>query len=75
MLIDFIVQNKSAHRIYAMCNPKNKASWRLLERLAFRKEGHLVKNVYFKYDADGNPLWADTYIYAILAAEWATKNV
>ena len=59
-----------AHRVVAMCNPQNTASWRLLERLKLRREGHLRKNIYFKQDGQGNPIWNDTYEYGILAEEW-----
>jgi len=60
----------NARRIVAMCNPKNSASWKLLERLNMRREGHLIKNIFFKYDDKGQPIWNDTYEYAILAEEW-----
>lgn len=69
-LIDDIVHCHGARRIIAMCNPLNTASWQLLERLHMRREGHLIQNIYFKTDASGNPLWADTYEYGILASEW-----
>lgn len=55
------------HRIYAECDPENSASWRLLERLGFSREGHLRQNVYFHQDQDGRPIWKDTYLYARLA--------
>ena len=55
-----------------MCNPLNKPSWKLLERLGFRREGHLIKNIYFKKDSLGDPIWSDTYEYGILAEEWKT---
>ena len=58
------------HRVAAQCNPENTASWRLLERLGFRREGHLVRNVSFAADAAGDPVWQDTYCYAVLAEEW-----
>jgi hypothetical protein len=35
-----------------------------------RREGHLIKNIYFKRDEHGEPIWNDTYEYAILAEEW-----
>ena len=54
------------HRIYAECDPENQASWGLLERLGFAREAHLRKNVYFWKDANGNPIWKDTYIYSLL---------
>lgn len=54
------------HRIFAECDPRNENSWRLLEALGFSREGYLRQNVYFQKDADGRPLWKDTYIYAKL---------
>lgn len=54
------------HRIYAMCDPENPNSWKLLERLGFIREAHLSQSVYFWKDADGNPIWKDTYIYGML---------
>lgn len=54
------------HRIYAECDPQNGASWRLLERLGFRREAHLRQNIYFWKDEKGRPIWKDTYIYAYL---------
>jgi len=61
---------RNAHRVVAMCNPENPASWRLLERLHMRREGHLQENIFFKRDAQGNAVWVDTYEYAILSDEW-----
>lgn len=60
----------NAHRIVAGCNAENSSSWRLLERLYMRREGHLLKSLYFKTDGQGNPIWVDTYKYAILSDEW-----
>lgn len=54
------------HRIFAECDPENQNSWRLLESLGFEREAHLKQNVYFWTDAQGNPLWKDTYIYSML---------
>ncbi|CQR74933.1 ribosomal-protein-S5-alanine N-acetyltransferase [Sporomusa ovata DSM 2662] len=62
-------QRLKARRIIAMCNPENTNSWRLLERLNMRREGHLQKNIFFKYDEERKPIWNDTYEYAILADE------
>ena len=54
------------HRVFAECDPQNENSWRLLEALGFRREGHLRQNVYFKTDGEGRPIWKDTYIYGKL---------
>ena len=55
------------HRVYAECDPRNTASWKLLESVGFRREAHLRQNIYFRKDADSAPIWKDTYVYAILA--------
>ncbi len=73
-MLDDIFANQSARRVVAFSDPHNTASWRLLERLGFRREGHLIKNIYFKTDADGKPIWKDTYEYAVLREEWATNS-
>ena len=72
-LIDDVFKNHNARRITAMCNPLNTQSWKLLERLGFRREGHLIQNIYFKKDENGNPIWSDTYEYAILFSEWVDR--
>ena len=69
-LVDYAFTELGARRIIAMCNPDNHASWKLLEKLHMRREGHLKQNIYFKQDAMGNPLWLDTYLYGILKSEW-----
>ncbi len=69
-MLDDIFVNCSAHRVFAMCNPINTSSWKLLERLNMRRESHLLKNVWFFKDENGDPIWQDTYEYAILNEEW-----
>lgn len=61
-------------RVVAMCNPDNTPSWKLLERLGFRREGHLRQNVSFRNDTDGNHIWQDTCMYALLAEEFSTER-
>jgi RimJ/RimL family protein N-acetyltransferase len=57
------------HRITACCNPENTASWRLLERTGFRREGLLKKETFFRRNANGEPLWTDTFVYGLLSEE------
>jgi RimJ/RimL family protein N-acetyltransferase len=75
ILLDDVFRNQKARRAIAMCNPLNEPSWKLLERLGFRREGHLIENIYFKKDDGGNPIWSDTYEYAVLAREWVYRTV
>lgn len=69
-LVDYAFSQLGARRLIAMCNPKNVQSWRLLERLRLRREGTLLQNIFFKRDAEGKPIWCDTYEYGILKSEW-----
>lgn len=69
-LLDYAFDYFGARRIVAMCNPQNHRSWKLLERLSMRREGLLVQNIYFKKNEDGEPIWLNTYEYAILKDEW-----
>ena len=57
--------NLGARRVVALCDPKNEPSWKLLERMGMRREGHFLQNVYFFEDENGEPLWKDTFQYAI----------
>lgn len=68
--ISYAFEQWEVRRIIAMCNPLNVNSWKLLERLSFRREGNLIKNVYFFQDEQGKPIWQDTYEYALLKEEW-----
>lgn len=43
---------------------RNAGSIRLLERISFRREGHLLENFYDK------GAWTSEYLYALLAREW-----
>ena len=73
-LVNIAFRENDARRIIAMCNPLNIPSWKLLERLGLRREGHLIQNIYFKKDNSGNPIWADTFEYGILASEWSKRH-
>ena len=37
---------EGVHRAYAECDPRNTASWKLLESVGFRREAHLRQNVF-----------------------------
>ena len=73
-LLNYAFDELGTHRVVAECNPLNMRSWRLMERLGMRREGEFRQNVYFRKDSGGNPLWQDTYQYAILADEWKNRQ-
>jgi len=66
--IEFMFQ-EGTHRIYAECAPQNTPSWKLMEKVGMSREAHFRKNVSFHQDVKGNPIYWDTYVYAILNPE------
>ncbi|MBD7913186.1 MULTISPECIES: GNAT family N-acetyltransferase [Clostridium] len=71
--MNFVFKELKVRRIIAMCNPENELSWKLLERLNLIREGYLRKNIYFKINANNEPIWQDTYEYGILRESYYSK--
>lgn len=69
-LMKYAFTDLGVRRIIAQCDPKNHPSWKLLERVGMRREGTLLQNIFFFRDEEGNPVWKDTYEYAILNTEY-----
>ncbi len=53
------------HRIIATCQPENVPSWRVMEKLGMRREGHFQQCI-----SRDDGTWWDEYFYALLADEW-----
>ena len=67
---DYLFYQKSARRIYAYTEDNNLPSQHLCEKLGMRREGLFREFVSFVNDPDGNPIYENTYQYAILKKEW-----
>jgi RimJ/RimL family protein N-acetyltransferase len=63
-LLDFLFCDLNLHRVVAECDVENIASISLLERLGFRREAHLIENIWFK------GAWGSEFHYAMLEREW-----
>jgi RimJ/RimL family protein N-acetyltransferase len=63
-LLVYLFSELDLHRVIAVTDVKNIASFRMLEHLGFRREAHFIENLIFK----GN--WASEYYYAMLKREW-----
>lgn len=74
LLLDRCFGSWEAHRVVARCDPRNTASWRLLERLGLRREGLSLAAASFERDAAGRQVWHDAYQYAVLEREWAARR-
>lgn len=66
-LLDYLFGEVQLHRVVAICDVENSASFRLLERIGMRREAHLVENIWFKGK------WGSEYSYAILHHEWGKE--
>ena len=67
-VLDYAFINLDLHRVVATLDVENVRSAALMERVGLRREGHFVKNAWFK----GH--WADEYLYAVLQAEWLPRR-
>jgi aminoglycoside 6'-N-acetyltransferase len=63
-LLRYLFEERGLHCVIAECDVDNIASWKLLEKLGFRREAYLMENVYFK------GRYGSEYHYALLAREW-----
>lgn len=68
-LLRYGFEGLDCHRIIATCQPENIASWRVMEKLDMRREGHFQKCI-----DRGNGVWWDEYFYAILQEEWVMQG-
>ncbi|PWT95618.1 MAG: GNAT family N-acetyltransferase [Candidatus Melainabacteria bacterium] len=67
-VIGFGFETLKLHRISASCDPKNMASFRVMEKCGMRREGYFVEDKYIK------GRWRDTLAYSILAREWNDRQ-
>ena len=67
---DYLFTEKGARRIYAYTEDYNLACQRLCEKLGMRREGLFKEFVSFVNGPDGQPIYENTFQYAILRKEW-----
>lgn len=68
-LLDYIFNVMNKHRVVAIVDVRNKNSTKLLEKVGMRKEGHFIKNSWYKGE------YIDEYLFAILREEWRLNSV
>lgn len=68
--IDFLFNECNARRVFAYTEDYNIGCQKVLEKLGFRQEGLYKEFVSFVNDVNGNPIYENTYEYAILKKEW-----
>ena len=65
-LLQHLFEGLGLHRVRANADPENAPCLALLKTLGMRKEGHLIKSLWWK------ERWADEVWFAILKEEWKT---
>lgn len=71
--INYLFTETGLHRLYAYTEDYNKVTQHILEKLGMRNEGLFKDFVSFVDDENGNPVYENTYQYAILRDEWLKK--
>jgi Acetyltransferases, including N-acetylases of ribosomal proteins len=73
-VLDYAFSELGAHRVNAYCDPRNPASWHVLEKLRLKREGHFREKAFFRRDEKGEPLWHDCFAYGLLAGDWRSAR-
>ncbi|RYX86222.1 N-acetyltransferase [bacterium] len=60
----YVFGQLNKHRATAIVDANNHASARLMERVGFRKEAHLIEHYWFKGE------WCSEFVFAMLGREW-----
>jgi ribosomal-protein-alanine N-acetyltransferase len=74
-IVEYGFAERGAHRIMARCDPANIASWRLLEKAGFVREGFFRKFGFVHRDEQGEPMWTDAYEYSRIREEDGQPDV
>lgn len=61
-------QELGLHRVWATCDVRNVASWRVMEKVGMKREGAFRRDVFQKGE------WRDSYLYARLDGEEAANR-
>lgn len=68
-LLDYLFEDIDLHRVMAECDVENAASYRTLEKLGFRREGHFIES----FPLDG-AAYGSEFAYAMLQREWRGRK-
>ncbi|GAB4451351.1 MAG: GNAT family protein [Armatimonadaceae bacterium] len=67
-VLRYLFEERNLHRVTAECDTENTASFRLLERLRFRREAHFIESDFYK------GRYASEYHYALLRREFSEAD-
>ncbi len=62
-VVDFAIDHLGMHRVWAVCDPENPTSARVLDKIGMREEGLLRHDLHVRGE------WRDSRLFAVLAHE------
>lgn len=62
-MVRFAFRERNAHRLYALIDPENVGSYKLAERIGFRREGHQKCAQLVRGE------WRDSLVYGLLESD------
>lgn len=71
-ILKYCFDELKLHRVWANCNTENYGSYRVMEKIGMRREGHFIKSSFGR--VGDSRKWYDQYYYAILDEEWRANN-
>ena len=63
-LVSYLFETVGVNAVYGDCDVRNELSWRLMERLGFKRMRQL-DNQSYKNDENGHPILISTYLYGL----------
>ena len=66
-LIRYCFDELQVHRVYALCHPKNTASWKVMEKCGMHQEAHYIQKC--RYDKADGVRWEDELEYAAIRTD------
>jgi len=69
IIVDYLFLAKDIVRIQAHIDPRNIASWKVIEKVGFKKEGTIRKSFFARGE------WRDMLVYSILREEWKEPKI
>jgi ribosomal-protein-alanine N-acetyltransferase len=72
-LIHYLFESVGISAIYGDCDVQNVSSWKLLERLGFKRISQL-DNQSYKNDENGKPILISTFLYELDKAKYNKSN-
>jgi RimJ/RimL family protein N-acetyltransferase len=69
IIVGYLFLAKDIVRIQAHIDPRNIASWKVIEKAGFKKEGTIRKSFFARGE------WRDMLLYSILREEWKEPKI